>query len=86
MPTVMLLKITTAAILLAVCFQLVEGFERVIVVTESDGHYGLSSDDENILVARAVSNNNDLKIFAVFMEIVLVYRCTVHWLILLVMF
>ena len=54
----MLLRVTTVVILLALFIQYVEGFERVIVVTESDVHDDLISDDEDINAIGSGSGSN----------------------------
>ena len=60
MPAVMLVKIATAVIILTLFIELIQGYERVIVVvTESDDCHDLSSDDENDRVTRSSSFGND---------------------------
>ena len=61
----MLLRVTTVVILLAGLFiQYVEGFERVIEVTESDFHDDLISDGEDINATIAIDSGSDLNFFS----------------------
>ena len=59
----MLLRVTTVVILLALFIQYIEGIDRVIVVSESDIHGDLISDDEDILAASDIGNGSGPYVF-----------------------